>query len=65
MALGAMTGIMDIAKTIRELDAVNKIDCRLMSKGVYANAFDPAGVPGASSGPKEAADLLEHEIAGK
>ena len=46
MALGAMTGIVDIAKTIRELDALNKIDCWLMTKGVYVNAFDPAGDPG-------------------
>jgi len=45
MALGAMTGIVDIAKTVRELDATGKIDCWLMTKGIYTHAFDPAGDP--------------------
>ncbi len=45
MALGAMTGIVDVAKTIRELDATGKIDCWLMTKGVYTHAFDPVGDP--------------------
>ncbi len=46
MALGAMTGIVDIAKTIRDLDATGKVDCWLMTKGIYTYAFDPAGDPG-------------------
>lgn len=45
MALGAMTGIVDIAKTVRELDRTGKIDCWLMTKGIYTHAFDPAGDP--------------------
>jgi len=46
MALGAMTGIVDIADTIRTLDATDKVDCWLMTKGIYSHAFDPAGDPG-------------------
>jgi len=46
MALGAMTGIVEIARTIRELDATGKVDCWLMTKGVYTTSFDPAGDPG-------------------
>jgi putative autoinducer-2 (AI-2) aldolase len=46
MALGAMTGIVDIAKTIRDLDTTGKVDCWLMTKGIYTYAFDPAGDPG-------------------
>ena len=46
MALGAMTGIVDIAGTIRTLDANNKVDCWLMTKGIYTHAFDPSGDPG-------------------
>lgn len=46
MALGAMTGIVDIAATIRDLDATGKVDCWLMTKGIYTHAFDPAGDPG-------------------
>ncbi|HKL82333.1 MAG TPA: fructose-bisphosphate aldolase, partial [Desulfobacter sp.] len=46
MALGAMTGIVDIADTIRKLDATDKVDCWLMTKGIYSHAFDPAGDPG-------------------
>jgi DhnA family fructose-bisphosphate aldolase class Ia len=46
MALGAMTGIVNIKKTIADLDALGKIDCWLMTKGIYTYAFDPAGDPG-------------------
>jgi putative autoinducer-2 (AI-2) aldolase len=46
MALGAMTGIVDVGKTIRDLDATGKVDCWLMTKGIYTYAFDPAGDPG-------------------
>ena len=46
MALGAMTGIVDVGKTIRDLDATGKVDCWLMTKGIYTHAFDPAGDPG-------------------
>ncbi|MDM8536813.1 fructose-bisphosphate aldolase [Desulfobacterales bacterium HSG17] len=46
MALGAMTGIVDIEKTIKDLDATNKIDCWLMTKGIYTHAFNPDGDPG-------------------
>jgi putative autoinducer-2 (AI-2) aldolase len=46
MALGAMTGIVDVGKTIRDLDATGKVDCWLMTKGIYTHCFDPAGDPG-------------------
>lgn len=65
MALGAMTGIVDISKTIRDLDATGKIDCWLMTKGIYTHAFDPAGDPGvilrASGGATIAGPDLTHE----
>ena len=65
MALGAMTGIVDIRKTIRELDALDKIDCWLMTKGIYTYAFDPVGDPGvilrASGGATIAGPELTHE----
>ncbi len=46
MALGAMTGIVNIRKTIDDLDATGLIDCWLMTKGIYSKAFDPEGDPG-------------------
>ena len=46
MALGPMTGIVNIAETIRTLDATGKVDCWLMTKGIYNHAFEPAGDPG-------------------
>ncbi|BBO82821.1 aldolase [Desulfosarcina ovata subsp. sediminis] len=46
MALGPMTGIVNVAETIRQLDATGKVDCWLMTKGIYNHAFDPAGDPG-------------------
>ena len=46
MALGAMTGIVDVGNTIRDLDGTGKVDCWLMTKGIYTYAFDPEGDPG-------------------
>lgn len=46
MALGAMSGIVDIAGTIQALDATGKVDCWLMTKGIYTHAFNPQGDPG-------------------
>ena len=45
MALGAMTGIVDIRATVKTLDATGKIDCWLMTKGLYTHAFGPAVAP--------------------
>ena len=65
MALGAMTGIVNIADTIRTLDATGKVDCWLMTKGIYTHGFDPAGDPGvilrASGGATIAGPALTHE----
>ena len=42
MALGPMTGIVNIAETIRTLDDTGKVDCWLMTKGIYNHAFSPS-----------------------
>ncbi|HEX2945891.1 MAG TPA: 2-amino-3,7-dideoxy-D-threo-hept-6-ulosonate synthase [Clostridia bacterium] len=46
MALGPMTGIADLKKTVDELDATGKVDAWLITKGMYTYAFEPAGSPG-------------------
>ncbi|MBW2099696.1 MAG: fructose-bisphosphate aldolase, partial [Deltaproteobacteria bacterium] len=46
MALGPMTGIVDLKKTIAELDATGKVDAWLITKGMYTYAFEPAGNSG-------------------
>jgi DhnA family fructose-bisphosphate aldolase class Ia len=46
MALGPMTGISDLGKTVKELDATGRVDAWLITKGMYTYAFEPAGVPG-------------------
>ena len=65
MALGPMTGIVDIKKTIQELDATGRIDSWLITKGIYTYAFEPAGSPGvimrASGAATIAGPDLTHE----
>ena len=46
MALGPMTGIIDLKKTVKELDATGKVDAWLVTKGMYTYAFEPEGTPG-------------------
>jgi DhnA family fructose-bisphosphate aldolase class Ia len=46
MALGPMTGIANLKKTVAELDATGKVDAWLITKGMYTYAFEPAGSPG-------------------
>jgi len=43
MALGPMTGIVDIAGTIRSLADTGKVDAWLLTKGILANCFEPDG----------------------
>lgn len=45
-ALGPITGIEDIAGTIRSLDATERVDAWLVTKGIFRHAFNPAGTPG-------------------
>ena len=45
-ALGPMTGIEDIAGTISILDATERVDAWLLTKGIFRHAFNPAGTPG-------------------
>ena len=45
-ALGPIAGIVDVGKTIRELDATGKVDAWLLTGGVFRYAFDPTGNPG-------------------
>ncbi|MGB4503669.1 MAG: hypothetical protein WBI44_02095 [Syntrophaceticus sp.] len=45
-ALGPMKGIVDIAGTIRQLDATGQVDAWLLTKGIFRHAFNPAGSPG-------------------
>lgn len=65
MALGPMTGIVDLKTTISELDATNTIDSWLITKGMYTYAFEPAGSPGvimrASGAATIAGPDLTHE----
>lgn len=46
MALGPMTGIVDLKKTVTMLDATGKVDAWLITKGMYTYAFEPEGSPG-------------------
>ena len=65
MALGPMTGISDLKKTVSELDATGKVDAWLITKGMYTYAFEPAGSPGVilrvSGGATIAGPDLTHE----
>jgi DhnA family fructose-bisphosphate aldolase class Ia len=65
MALGPMTGIVDVKTTISQLDATNSIDAWLLTKGIYTYAFEPAGSPGvimrASGGATVVGPNLTHE----
>ena len=46
MALGPMSGIANLKKTVSVLDATGKVDAWLITKGMYTYAFEPAGSPG-------------------
>ncbi len=46
MALGPMTGIVDIAGTISSLAATGKVDAWLLTKGILATCFEPDGRQG-------------------
>ncbi|MEZ4599869.1 MAG: 2-amino-3,7-dideoxy-D-threo-hept-6-ulosonate synthase [Syntrophotaleaceae bacterium] len=65
MALGPMTGIVDLKKTVSELDATGLIDAWLITKGMFTYAFDPTGQPGvilrASGAATIAGPDLTHE----
>ena len=45
MALGPMSGIVDLKRTVKMLDATGKVDSWLITKGMYTYAFEPAGSP--------------------
>lgn len=45
-ALGPMSGIVDIEKTISALDATGQIDAWLLTKGIYRYCFNPQASPG-------------------
>lgn len=65
MALGPMTGIVDLKTTVSMLDATQTIDAWLITKGMYTYAFEPAGSPGiimrASGAATIAGPDLTHE----
>ncbi|MDZ4230348.1 MAG: hypothetical protein U1B77_00850 [Dehalococcoidales bacterium] len=46
MALGPMTGITDIAGTIRKLAATGRVDAWLLTKGILDTCFEPDGRQG-------------------
>jgi DhnA family fructose-bisphosphate aldolase class Ia len=46
MALGPMTGIVNLKGTIDKLDATGKVDAWLITKGMYTHAFEPVGGAG-------------------
>ncbi|ACV63519.1 Fructose-bisphosphate aldolase [Desulfofarcimen acetoxidans DSM 771] len=45
MALGPMTGIMDVKSTVKKLDAPDLVDAWLLTKGIYVHAFEPVNNP--------------------
>ena len=57
MALGPMTGIVDLANTVRELDATGKVDAWLITKGMYTYSF----VAGGGSGRDPAGERRGHD----
>jgi putative autoinducer-2 (AI-2) aldolase len=65
MALGPMAGILDLKKTVQELDATGRVDAWLITKGMYTYTFEPAGNPGvimrASGAATIAGPDLTHE----
>jgi len=65
MALGPMTGIVDIAGTIKGLAATGKVDAWLLTKGILATCFEPDGRQGiilrASGAATIAGEDLTHE----
>ena len=65
MALGPMTGITDIGKTISTLAATGKVDAWLLTKGILTNCFEPDGKQGiilrASGAATIAGEDLTHE----
>ncbi len=65
MALGPMTGIADIAGTIRKLMKTGKVDAWLLTKGILTNCFEPDGKQGiilrASGAATIAGEDLTHE----
>ena len=65
MALGPMTGITDIAATIKKLAATEKVDAWLLTKGILATCFEPDGRQGiilrASGATTIAGEDLTHE----
>lgn len=64
-ALGPISGIVDIARTVRDLDATGQVDAWLLTKGVFRHAFNPAGTPGVilrlSGGATIAGPDITHE----
>ncbi len=65
MALGPMTGITDIASTIKNLAATGKVDAWLLTKGILETCFEPDGRQGiilrASGGATIVSEDLTHE----
>ncbi|MFH1383320.1 MAG: fructose-bisphosphate aldolase [Chloroflexota bacterium] len=65
MALGPMTGIVDIATTVKQLSATGKVDAWLLTKGILSNCFEPDGKQGiilrASGAATIAGPDLTHE----
>lgn len=46
MALGPMTGLLNIKETIDRLDATGLVDTWLLTKGIFKYAFNSRGCPG-------------------
>lgn len=65
MALGPMTGITDIAGTIKSLAATGRVDAWLLTKGILSTCFEPDGRQGiilrASGAATIAGEDLTHE----
>lgn len=62
MALGPMTGIVDLKATIDQLDATGKVDAWLITKGMYTHAYEPAGNAGVIMRVSGAATIAGPEL---
>ena len=62
MALGPMTGIVDIAGTIKGLAATGKVDAWLLTKGILDTCFEPDGRQGIILRASGAATIVGEDL---
>ena len=63
MALGPMTGILDVGTTVKRLSSTGKVDAWLLTKGILMNCFEPNGKEGIILRASGAATIAGPELA--